>query len=67
MMALLPIILFVTTDIYEQVNSYLCNEFLCKLGFSNCPRDKRPRGQLEKPNLPINELHTKFYCLKRRP
>jgi hypothetical protein len=24
-------------------------------------------GQLEKPNLPRNELHTKFYCLKRRP
>jgi hypothetical protein len=76
-MALLPIILFVTTNIYEKVNSYLCNEFLCKLGFSNCPRDKiktrsvarvlRPRGQLEKPNLPRNELHTKFYCLKRRP
>jgi hypothetical protein len=21
-------------------NSYLCNEFLCKLGFVNCPRDK---------------------------
>jgi hypothetical protein len=27
----------------------------------------RPRGQLEKPNLPRNELHTKFYCLERRP
>jgi hypothetical protein len=22
-------------------NSYLCNEFLCGLGFSNCPRDKK--------------------------
>jgi hypothetical protein len=29
--------------------------------------DLRPGGQLEKPNLPRNELHTKFYCLKRRP
>jgi hypothetical protein len=42
-------------------NNYLCNEFLCKLGFLG------PRGQLEKPNLHRNELHTKFYCLKRRP
>jgi hypothetical protein len=25
------------------------------------------KAQLEKPNLPRNELHTKFYCLKRRP
>jgi hypothetical protein len=25
---------------YMFVNNYLCNEFLCKLGFSNCPRDK---------------------------
>jgi hypothetical protein len=50
-------------------NSYLCNEVLCKLGFSNCPRGQilRPvRGQLEKPNLHRNELHKKLYCLKRR-
>jgi hypothetical protein len=59
------------TILEEENNSCLCNEFLCKLGFSNCPWDKikvlRPRGHLEKPNLPRNELHTKFYCLKRRP
>jgi hypothetical protein len=34
MIALLPRILFVTTDIYEKVkNSSLSDEFLCKLGF----------------------------------
>jgi hypothetical protein len=51
-------------------NSYLCNEFLCKLGFSNCPRDKiktqntnvarvlRPRGQLENP------IYTERSCIQ---
>jgi hypothetical protein len=29
----------VTTYTCKRENSYLCNEFLCKLGFSNCPRD----------------------------
>jgi hypothetical protein len=29
-------------DFNHIYNSYLCNEVLCKLGFSNCPR-----GQIE--------------------
>jgi hypothetical protein len=46
----------------ENNNSYLCNEVLCKLEIGI--GILRPRGQLEKPNLHRNELHTNFYCLK---
>jgi hypothetical protein len=34
------IILAILTFPLTEINSYLCNEFLYKLGFSNCPRDK---------------------------
>jgi hypothetical protein len=30
--------LFRKEKVFTIVNSYLWNEFLCKLGFSNCPR-----------------------------
>jgi hypothetical protein len=42
--------------------------FCVNWAFPRCARISIwPLGQLEKPNLHRNELHTKFYCLKRRP